>query len=149
MKKKEVKEVYAFKEDNFPSLGGCQMNIVTPISFSAALNKEQQEKKKEKNKWAGWLEMNIDGTQKQHEDSGRFERVKTMLDEMNENARHINFLEREKKEEERKREAEYYMNGPEYIHSWEVANYIANYKKKSREDTEEMSDYSDNEDFSD
>lgn len=146
MKKKEKKEEYVFEEGSFPSLGGGKINITTPISFSAALNKEQKDKKKEKNKWAGWLIIKKDGTRFQHEDSGRYMRVKAFLDELNANNKYIRY-EKRWQEEEDKKNMERIMNGPEYIQSWEVDNYFKTVKKEERKNEEE-SDISDNEDYS-
>lgn len=146
MKKKEKKEEYTFEEGSFPTLGGGTIHVTTPISFSAALNKEQKEKKKEKNKWAGWLVIKKDGTRFQHEDSGRYMRVKAFLDELNANNKYIRYEKRWQEEEDKKR-MERIMNGPECIQSWEVDSYLKSMEKEER-NNEEDSDVSDYEDHS-
>ena len=49
---------------------------------------------------------------------------------------------------EREKEIEYYLNGPDYIQSWEVDSYLENRKKEIIKD-EEQSDYSDYDEYSD
>ena len=115
-------------------------------SFSAALKHEKKKKQKVKDKWAGWITIKKDGTIIKHEDSGRYQRVRAMLDELDEERRQIRFFKRID-EIEREKEIEYYLNGPEYIESWEVNSYLAKREKEMRMD-EEQSDYSDNEEYS-
>ena len=145
--KEEKKEIYVFEEDNFPSLGDSNKKNGSIKSFSAALNHEQKKKQKVKDKWAGWITIKKDGTIIKHEDSGRYQRVRAMLDELDEERRQIRFFNRID-EIEREKEIEYYLNGPEYIESWEVNSYLAKREKEMRMD-EEQSDYSDNEEYSD
>lgn len=147
MKKKEKEEKFVFEEENFPSLGSSNTNLGIEKSFSAALNHVEKSKKKEKDKWAGWITIKKDGTIIHHEDSGRYQRVRAMLDEMDEERRQIRF-EKRIYELEREKEIEYYLNGPEYIQSWEVDNYLENRKKEIIKD-EEQSDYSDYDEYSD
>lgn len=147
MKKKEKKENFVFEEENFPSLGTSNTKSNVEKSFSAALNHVEKSKKKEKDKWAGWIIMKKDGTIIRHQDSGRYQRVRAMLDELNEERRQIRF-EKRIYELEREKEIEYYLNGPDYIQSWEVDSYLENRKKEIIKD-EEQSDYSDYEDYSD
>ncbi len=121
MKSKEnnesEKEEFVFQEQSFPSLGKSEKNNTPIKSFSAALNKEHKEK--EKNKWAGWIIINSDGIVNKYEDSERYKDVKKSLDEMKIHLCNVHF-EKRLYEEERKKEIEYYLNGPEYIKSWEV-----------------------------
>jgi type II secretory pathway component GspD/PulD (secretin) len=145
--KGEKEEVFVFEEENFPSLGDSNKKEDVTKSFSAALNHEQQNKKKEKDKWAGWITIKKDGTVIQHEDSGRYQRVRAMLDELDEERRQIRF-EKRIYELEQQKELEYYLNGPEYIDSWEVNSYLAQ-REKELIKNEEQSDCSDDEDFSD
>jgi len=146
---KDVKkeEKYVFEEGNFPSLGGSNIKNSEVKSFSAALNHEQKNKQKVKDKWAGWVTIKKDGTIIQHEDSGRYQRVRAMLDELDEERRQIRFFKR-LDEIEREKEIDYYLNGPEYIDSWEVNSYLAKREKEIRMN-EEQSDCSDNEEYSD
>jgi hypothetical protein len=147
VKKEEKKEKYVFEEENFPSLGGSNKKNGPIKSFSAALNHEQKKKQKVKDKWAGWITIKKDGTIIQHEDSGRYQRVRAMLDELDEQRRQIRFFKR-LNEIEREKELDYYLNGPEYIDSWEVNSYLAKREKEMRMN-EEQSDCSDYEDYSD
>ena len=70
-----------------------------------------------------------------------------LLDELDEDRRQIRFLKRID-ELEREKEIDYYLNGPEYIDSWEVNSYLAKREKEIRMN-EEQSDYSDSEELSD
>ena len=147
MKKIEKKENFVFEEGNFPSLGVSKTKTEPVKSFSAALNHEQKTKKKEKDKWADWITIKKDGTVIQHEDSGRYQRVRQMLDELDEERRQ-NRYEKYIYEQEVIEEFEYYLNGPEYIQSWEVNNYLEKYEKEMKRNEEQIN-YSDNEDYSD
>lgn len=147
VKNVKKEEKYVFEEENFPSLGGSNIKNSEVKSFSAALNHEQKKKQKVKDKWAGWITIKKDGTIIQHEDSGRYQRVRAMLDELDEDRRQIRFLKRID-ELEREKEIDYYLNGPEYIDSWEVNSYLAKREKEIRMN-EEQSDYSDSEELSD
>lgn len=147
VKNEEKKENYVFEEENFPSLGGSNKKEDVTKSFSAALNHEQKKKQKVKDKWAGWVTIKKDGTIIQHEDSERYQRVRAMLDELDEERRQIRFFKR-LDEIEREKEIDYYLNGPEYIDSWEVNSYLAKREKEIRMN-EEQSDCSDNEEYSD
>ena len=147
MKKKEKKEKFVFEEENFPSLGSSKINLGIEKSFSAALNRVEKSKKNKKDKWAGWITIKKDGTIIQHKDSGRYQRVRVMLDELDEYRREIRF-EKRIYELEREKQIEYYFNGPDYIQSWEVDSYLENRKKEIIKN-EEHSDYSDYEEYSD
>lgn len=147
MKKKEKEETFVFEEENFPSLGDSNKKKDVTKSFSAALNHVEKSKKREKDKWAGWITIKKDGTIIQHEDSGRYKRVREMLDELDEERRQIRF-EKRIYELEREKQIEYYLNGPEYIQSWEVDNYLENRMKEIIKD-EEQSDYSDYDEYLD
>ena len=146
-KEQEKKEEFVFEEENFPSLGSSKSVPELVKSFSSALNHVENDKKKERNKWAGWIIMKKDGTIIQHNESGRYNRVRTLLDDLDEERREIRF-EKYCYEIERQKEIEYYLNGPEYIQSWEVDNYLENYKKEMIKNEEE-SDYSDYEEYLD
>ena len=129
-------------KENFPSLGkeSGKANVIT--SFSSVLNKEQKEKEKEINKWAGWIVMKMDGSQVIHEGGERYARVSRMLEEMkeikiyNKCMMHIEKCEREKRINE-------YLNGPEYINSWEVDEYLDEIEKESEKYNEFDSDEDD------
>ncbi len=147
IEKIKKKENFVFEEGNFPSLGVSKTKTEPVKSFSAALNHEQKTKKKEKDRWAGWITIKKDGTVIKHEDSGRYQRVRAMLDELDEERRQIRFFKR-LDEIEREKEIDYYLNGPEYIDSWEVNNYLEKYEKEMKRNEEQIN-YSDNEDYSD
>ena len=140
-------EKFVFEEENFPSLGSSKTGSELVKSFSSALNHVENVKKKKKNKWAGWIIMKKDGTIIEHEESGRYQRVRAMLDDLDEERRQIRF-EKRIYELEREKEIEYFLNGPEYIESWEVNSYLENHEKEVTKNEEE-SDYSDYEDYSD
>lgn len=147
MKKKEKEKKFVFEEENFPSLGSSKKGPESIKSFSSALNHIENQKKKKRDKWAGWITIKRDGTVIQHEDSGRYQRVRAMLDELDEDRRQLRF-EKRIFDLEREKEIEYYLNGPDYIQSWEVDSYLENRKKEIIKD-EEQSDYSDYEEYSD
>lgn len=147
MEKREKEESFMFKEENFPSLGSLKTKLEPIKSFSSALNHVENPKKKKKNEWGGWIIFKKDGTVIQHEDSGRYQRVRAILDKLNEDRRQIRY-EKRIYEIERQKELEYYFNGPEYIESWEVNNYLEKCEKEIKE-SDEQCDYSDYDDYSD
>tara|TARA_A200000113_G_C8836853_1_gene345527 strand:- start:302 stop:829 length:528 start_codon:yes stop_codon:yes gene_type:complete len=134
--------VFSLENENFPSLGKEMKKESVVTTFSSVLNKEQKEKKKEVNKWAGWIVMKKDGSYIVHEGGERYARVSKMLDELKEQElynKHLNYIEKY----EREKEINEYLNGPEYINSWEADEYLEKIEKNSEYDESD----SDEEDY--
>ena len=129
-------------KENFPSLGkeSGKPNVIT--SFSSVLNKEQKEKEKEINTWAGWIVMKMDVTQIIHEGGERCARVSRMLEEMKEIKiynKYVMYIEKCKID----KKINEYLNGPEYINSWEVDEYLDQIEKENEKYNEFESDEED------
>lgn len=132
--------------ESFPSLGGVKENSNLSISFSNALNQEQKKKKKKKNDLAGFLVIKKNGEKYQHEDSERFVSVKNTIDEMNKMRRWYRFVELEA-EREYDEQINILLNGPDYINSWEVSNYLEMFAKEEYKRKKEENNIYENDDI--
>lgn len=142
-KEKKEKEFH-INDEEFPGLGRG-VEIDGGKSFIAAVKKRNEPKKKKVDPYAGWIEIKKGGEIIQHEDSGRYRRVRAMLDEMDENVRWSKIMKRIAEYEDTK-SVEAYFNGPEYIHSWEVNDYLRE-REKEMIKNEEQTECSDSDDY--
>lgn len=142
-KEKKEKEFH-INDEEFPGLGRG-VEIDGGKSFIAAVKKRNEPKKKKVDPYAGWIEIKKGGEIIQHEDSGRYRRVRAMLDEMDENVRWSKIMKRIA-EYEHTKSVEAYFNGPEYIQSWEVNDYLRE-REKEMIKNEEQTECSDSDDY--
>lgn len=144
-KESDISEEKSFvlKDESFPSLGNVKEKPTLTISFSAALNKEHEKKREKTNKWAGWIIMKKDGTIIQHEESERLKRVRGLVEKMDNNKKYLRLL-RHCDQIEMEKRIEEYLNGPDYIESWEISSYLSEREKSDRNNNEYTdSDYDD------
>lgn len=148
---KEENMDFNLLEENFPSLGGLTKTSEISNSFSDALNEKNIKKKKKKNLFAGWLVMKKNGDMYKHPNSDRFDYIKNELIEIKKNKRISRFLDLEA-EREYNEKINIFLNGHDYINSWEVSDYLKKREEenmKEKKDEEIDYDYDYDDDYSD